>query len=545
MGQAQRSGLPVDRLPANTYAYFAWHGQAALLKGAPNNNLVKLWNDPDFLSLRKLLSQSLAGSGSAASDKSLPQADQDAIMDVLSGAGVVGAAGTFDLASLLAPGPAKKAKDSDFFMIWDASGKEAQWKRVDQLFASRATDKPAVTSMTLRGVQASRSETASRVSFSGMAGTWRIEAGRQALFEDLVARFQGSGTGAGLGQGALYQAGMKFRAESPVAEFAFKMPDFNAPAGPQAGPFDIPALLKAMHIDRLQGLVGSVGLSGTGTQMRTAIVGDTSAGSLFDLWGASSTTFGTLAAAPVGFSYSGTKIDLGAFYRTVRAALKTALPPDQFANVEMVEGMAAAQTNMPLVDLLSQIEEFATVSPLDAIATDLDKVMFAVRIKQPADLLALIRKTIGSELSADTTEGGITYLTMAGGPTAMNIAIGPQLLVIAPSKDTAKQAMARAAAGGTQPGSLAADAGFKQSRALFPAALTSLSYSDMSKFPWQAFFTTMGAALPSQAKPDAAASKTAEDVLQMMPKLLARYLHATSSASWKSAGGIFAEVRIQ
>ena len=59
-GAAQR-GLPVDRLPANTYAVAIWHGQAAVAKGLATNNLLRLWNDPEFLSTRKSVAESFAG----------------------------------------------------------------------------------------------------------------------------------------------------------------------------------------------------------------------------------------------------------------------------------------------------------------------------------------------------------------------------------------------------------------------------------------------------------------------------------------------------
>jgi hypothetical protein len=546
-GQAQRV-QPIDRLPANTYAVLIWHGQAAISKGAATNNLVRLWNDPDFLSVRQIFSQAIAGSGPGASPgsgKGLSKADQDAMVDVMASPGVVGAAGALDLGRMFDSASAGAAsKDSDIFIIWDAAGKEAQWRRIDEL-AQNPSQPATVTNVKLKGIDVRISETEKRMAYSGMVGPWRVEAGRQALFEDLVGRLQSTSAPAtSLVQSPLYTESQRFRADNTLVEFLVKMPDTKTIKSTPGEPFNVAAFMQGLHLDRVRGFVGSIGLAGTGTQMRSALVGDTTVGSLFDLFGASTTTFGTLPAAPSGYSYSASKLDFGAFYRTVRAALKGAMAPDQFGNLEMMEGMVAAEMQMPLADLLGAIEEVASITPADAVSTDFARVIFALRLKRTSDFIALFKKSMGEMISAEATEGATTYLTLTSPVGALHVAAGPQLLVVAPTRELARAAMTRAAAAGPQPGSLAADAGFQKGRALFPPALTSLAYSDMTKLPWQTLFGELTSAVPASATSGPAGDKLAADLVRLLPPLMAKYLKSSSSAGWKTPAGMFFEGRI-
>jgi hypothetical protein len=545
VGRAQRV-LPIDRLPSNTYAVMIWHGQTAIAKGASTNNLVRLWNDPDFTSVRQIFSQALAGSGpDAASNKGLSKADQDAMLDAMANPGIVGAAGAVDLGAIFDEAKTGvKSKDSDVFIIWDGAGKEAQWKRIDAL--AQNPSKPAtITNVKLKGIDVRVSETDTRMSYTGTVGPWRVEAGRQALFEDLVGRLQAAtAPSTSLIQSALYTESQRFRADNTLAEFLVKMPDTKTIKSTPGEAFNVAAFMQGLRMDRVRGFVGSIGLAGSGTQMRGALVGDTTPGGIFDMFGASTTTFGTLPAAPVGYSYNASKIDLGAFYRTVRAALKGAMPPDQFGNLEMMEGMVAAEMQMSLADLLGSIEEVATITPADAVSSDFQRVMFALRLKKTSDFIALFKKSLGEMISAESTEGGTTYLTLTSPIGALHVAAGPQLLVVAPTRELARGAMTRAAAATPQPGSLAADAGFQKGRALYPPALTSLAYSDMTKIPWQSFLGELTSAMPDSAKGDPTRERLAGDLVRLLPPLMAKYLKSSSSAGWKTPGGVFFEGRI-
>lgn len=546
IGRAQRV-LPMDRLPANTYAAVIWHGQAAIAKGASTNNLVRLWNDPDFLSVRQIFSQALTGSGpDTPSGKGLTKADQDAMLDAMASPGIVGAAGALDLSRMFdeSAKAGSGSKDSDIFLIWEAAGKEAVWKRIDDL--ARNPSKPAtITHVKLRGIDVRVSETETRMSYSGAVGPWRVEAGRQALFEDLVSRLQASTAPAtSLVQSALYTESQKFRADNTLAEFLLRMPDTKTIKSTPGESFNIPAFMQGLRLDRVRGVIGSIGLAGSGTQMRSAIVGDTTPGSVFDLFGASTPTFGTLPAAPAGYSYNASKLDLGAFYRTLRGALKGAMAPDQFGNLEMMEGMVAAEMQMSLGDLLGSIEEMASITPADAVSSDFQRVIFALRLKKTSDFINLFKKAMGEMISAEAAEGGNTYLTLTSPIGALHVAASPQLLVVAPTRDLARAAMTRAAAAAPQPGSLAADAAFQKSRALFPAALTSFAYSDMTKLPWQTLLGEITSAMPESSKSDPASEKLAGDLVRLLPPLMAKYLKSSSSAGWKTPGGIFFEGRI-
>jgi hypothetical protein len=545
IGRAQRT-LPIDRLPANTYAVLIWHGQAAIAKGAATNNLVRLWNDPDFLSVRRLLSEAFADSGKSDAPggaKPMSKADQDAMLDLMTNPGIIGAAGTPDLGKLFdgAAKDAAKAAESDYFIVWDTTGKEAQWRRLDAREPSTPTK---TTNLKVKGIDVRRSESEKDISFSAAVGSWHIETGRQAVLEDLVERLQAtSAPASSFVQSPLYAEAQRFRADNVLAEFVVKMPDLSTVKSTPGESFNVTALLRGLKLERVRGFVGSLGMAGSATQMRSALLGDTSTGSIFDLFGSSTTAFGTLPAAPAGYAYNATKLDFGAFYRTVRAAMKSAMPPDQFGNLEMVEGMVAAEMQMPLADLLASIEEVATIKPVGAESTDFSKVMFAVRLKRTSDLLALMKKSVGEMIAGETVEGGTTYFSLAMGPTgALHVAAGPQLLVVAPTRELARAAMTRAAASTPQPGSLAADTGFQKGRALFPPALTSLAYSDMGQTGWQALFSELSVAMPESTDPSR--GRLAAELFRVLPPLLTKYLRTSSSAGWKTPAGVFFEGRI-
>ena len=144
------------------------------------------------------------------------------------------------------------------------------------MFDRRAKDAPVVSAVKLQGVSATRKESPKSVSFRAEVGSWRVEAGRQSLMEDLISRLQGGAAPAGgFMQSALYQGARKFSADNPVAEFFVKIPDVTTMKAPPVGGFDVAAVLRGLHLERMQGFVGSIGLSGAGTQVRTAILGDT------------------------------------------------------------------------------------------------------------------------------------------------------------------------------------------------------------------------------------------------------------------------------
>ncbi len=550
-GLAQRA-LPVDRLPADTYAFAVWHGAAALAKAQPTNNLVQLWNDPDFSALRRTLtdwlvavSQTAAGEGAPAPP--LTQADLDAAIDLGNCPAIIGFAGRLDLSRLIDSLDQTTAKpaESDLFAIMDATGKEEQYRRFSDAVAARAGSRQAVTTVAIKGVSVTRRTQPDSVSFEAALGPWRISAGRQSVIEDLIGRLQASGAPPdAVTQTAFYQAAGTFRAPNPILEYYVRMPDLTSIKAPSAGPFNVTALLQNLHLDRIQGLAGSIGLSGAGATLRNAILGNTSPGSLFDLFGASTTSLATLPAAPAGSSYSASRLDLGAFYRTVRAALKSALAADAFANVEMAEQMVSAETQMTLPDLFALIEEVATVVPVDRAATDFASQMFVLKVRRPQDLLAVLRQAAGPLVSSETAEGGTTFMSLNLDTTMLHLAVTPQFFIVAPTRDTAREAIARAAAPSPPAGSLAADAGFQRSRKEFPASLTSLAYSDMSKFPWQTFFEAFDAALSSQAGRETPLKSPPPSIGRTIAGLLQRHLRTSASASWKAPAGVFFDMRV-
>jgi hypothetical protein len=180
-----------------------------------------------------------------------------------------------------------------------------------------------------------------------------------------------------------------------------------------------------------------------------------------------------------------------------------------------------------------------SAEPLN-IGSKPDLVLLPVR--QPAELLQLIRVPLASFIVKETHEGDTTFLTLTTGlvigtnekqttkPT-YTIAVTPQMLLASPQEKLIRDAMARLASSGTPAGTLATDPDFLKARALLPASVNGFSYVDLSKVDW----TAISKAFKEGAAKSAEKSGAPIDV--DVPAVLARYLHFWISGSWKDTEG--------
>ena len=106
--------------------------------------------------------------------------------------------------------------------------------------------------------------------------------------------------------------------------------------------FDTGAFFRALHLERIHLLCGGIDLAAPTAGLRAAILGDTSPGSLFDLFGANTSSFPTLAAAPPGSSINISRLDLGAVVSTVVNAMTAATGPEGAPRVQMIAGLVSA-----------------------------------------------------------------------------------------------------------------------------------------------------------------------------------------------------------
>jgi hypothetical protein len=307
-------------------------------------------------------------------------------------------------------------------------------------------------------------------------------------------------------------------------------------------------------VERMRAVTASLNPTGTTTRLRIALLGDTSPGSLFDFFGESSTTFATLAATPAAASYSAFRFDLAALYQTVRTGLKAGLTPEQSGNIELMEGGVSTQMNMTLPEILALLSgEFAVITT--GTNPDLtESSMFALKISKPEEVLRLARLLLGSSITNEESEGEVTYLAVATPYTDSKTGaqrkrfyyagVSSHSMVVGPRKVQVKQGVARMAASGpAQAGTLGADAQFQRVRAQLPPALSGLSYTDMTKYPWGTFVEALLKEI--QSKPGQDKSGPSPETIQGLPQLLGKYLHAVAGGWWKDRNGVFTESFIE
>jgi len=298
-----------------------------------------------------------------------------------------------------------------------------------------------------------------------------------------------------------------------------------------------------------------VALTRQGEHARGLILGDTSAGGIFDLFGANRSHFDTLDLAPASahsyFSYS---FDLPATYKLARAVAIAGLPEQQASMVQMVEGVAAMQVGMPLADALALSSgEFATIQ-LDPTSTPLSQI-YAVSISNPEKVSMVIHKIGSNSYEEASNENGITlFKSKSAAPASTNstdpavptyLAVTPHFLLYATDKQAlTKAAQSDFASRSAGRASLLDSPEISSLRAILPKELLGLSVTDYTHYDWAAELTK---SIDQSEKSDA--SKLSPEDVQFFDslkkfnasKLGKMMLRRSVDGWWKDADGIHYE----
>lgn len=514
-----------DRLPADTWMLVAWHGAAAANQVRATNPVMRLWDDPKFVSKREeLLKRFLdeVAAGRKEGDEPFTREDLDDIISLLENPGVLGMTGD-PFAELLGGG-----EKVHFFLVYNKAGKSEIVAKLKQ--KEKPKPNAEVSTYTFHGVEIKKTVTTTlpeptqpkepkepqageqeqepeaeppqpkvSYSFEASLGDHELMADNQEVMETLITRLQAkTGAAESLLQDAVYQRAQRFRAEGAMAEVFVRLPDFNRLPYPPTPQMDIKAFVRELHLERLHGLWLSTGLGKDRFLMRAALLGDTAPGSILDVIGNNVRDFQTLAAAPQAGSFGALHMDLPALYGTLLRAAKAGLPPEQAASADMIDGMVMMQTGMPLTELLALFTgEFGFVDTGEGqIAEVLPNVML-IPVTKSEPVLGLLRTLAGQYIQSEETLSGATVLTMGSPGTAEKdgtaaegkpfyVAVAPNLLVVSPGLTQLKDVLARTAAGSAAPaGSLAADATFQAARKTLPVEINGITYADWSRIPWE------------------------------------------------------------
>ena len=558
--QAARAQAPLEpsQLPQRTLFYLIWRGTPA-----PNertaNSLLALWDDPDFASVRSALAAGmLASSDKQSSQPKLTPEELGDFASLLENSFTLGyIQDPRERRSATGPAAAKPPTWDGMFFVYNRVGKEAILAKAILRLRSAAKETPRISQVTLAGLPVLKIESKTSSSFWAENGTYAVGAGEAEVMEEILSRLENkSPQAASLAQSATYQESQPV-AGSGALEFFLRVPDLKGliPAS-NPGPFPVQKLLDAARLDAVHSIAGHVTLDGARTHVQAAILGDTTAGTPFDIWANGQSAPASLAFAPAeAISYNVAHLNLLGIYGAVQRIAGAAFPTGPQGNAGLLDMMAQQRLGMPLSNALGLFTgEFASMQTSPSL--DPAKQVFFFSIRNKPETLKLLRALLGDRVASERNEGDATLLkiSLSGNQTSagvaqwnfFQVAVTPEMVIAASSIDTLRETLAYRAKALPTAG-LAGVPQFQANRGTAPANLIGLSYFDFQKVDWQAAkdHWLQDGKKPQIAKGVAGRGTTSTNpstipdwVSQINVQALSRHLHTSWSVSWKDAKGI-------
>lgn len=546
--------LAPGALPQNTIFYLLWRGApAASARNA--NHLLSLWDDPDFAPVRSALAENLLNNSDkkspAKAAQQLAPEEVAQISSLLENSFLIGYLGEPSRAARgAASTEAAARKWNGFFLVYDRTGKEELLEKT--IFKLRSSEKelPKISVISLAGISALKIERKSSSTYWAENGKYAISANEPAVFENLATMLKGTAPAATLAQAAAYQEAQPI-VGSGLLEFFLRVPDIkdlvppSDPNAPQAQ-----TVLNALKLDSIHSFCGHLTLEGARTRISGAILGDTSPGTLFDVWEEDQAAPVSLAYVPPdAVHYQESHFSLLALYKAVKRGFQASAKPGQEGMADLIESMVQTRLGMPLPDALGLLSgEFASVQRDPALDPKGQTYFVGIRDKQAS--LKLIRTMLGDRISSERNEGDATYVKFSLGGSQGSagvmqwnffyLAVTPNLILASKRREVLSQQIAQRSTAAALP------APFQAARAQFPERLNGMSFFDFQKLDWQALKdkwiadSAKTAATLQGGRSGAARDSAAPPawLLQLNPQVLPRHLHTTTSASWKDSKGV-------
>ena len=551
---AQTSSIP-DRLPANTLFYAHWRGMSTVTNAEKTNHVVQLFEDPQFAlgraAILKSFRNSIAKNGPATSEPEMAE-----VLSLLDNPAVIGL--------VLNPAPTK-ASASDpavppvgFFVVYDAHGKTALVEKMRAANIASGKEVPTVMSYDFQGTKVEARATGTDVSYTALTPKYYFLADQKVVIEDLIARFGATAKPAdSVNQLPEYQSIRSFVSPDATIEFFARVPNLEKTLSPEQLAKPGAKMALALHLDRIHVFGGSVTFSGEAARFRGAMLGDTSAGTIFDFAGASGSSFVTQPVVNPGPIFIISRFNFAAIYQLVRAAAQPSLTPQQAAGLEMYEKMAQGFLGMSVTDALQLFTgEIASQTAYADDGADLET--YAVSIQRPQDVLRILHAVGGGFLVGEDTSGDTTFLDLAYPYTDPKtgqkrrdfyyVAVTPNMIFTAPRKAAIREAMARlnAKSDAKSATGLPANPEFPTLRSVLPEKLSGLSAVDLTQIPWDKIIERRSQQMAEAAKNSTPPSPPNTDWLQeIKPAVLTRHVHIGISGWWKDSSGIYFDSYVQ
>jgi hypothetical protein len=563
---AQRSSVSLDPtlLPGRTIFYLAWHG-APSPDVRQANAVMSLWDDPDSADLRNSFIQSVLSDTKKQNGKSpLTKEELNEYASLLDNSFIIGYLPR--PADLPAPKPATTPSSkatpattppawNGLFFVYDRTGKEAILSRGVLRMRGSETDIPKLTNLTVAGVPAMKIERKTSVTYWTEAGKYAVSASELPVLEEILDRLAGTSKGASLAESASYLEAKPllsggivevFLRISQISDLATE----SASSNPQ-----VQALVKNLKLDSLHLLAGHLSLEGAKTRVQGAILGDTSPGTLFDIWADGKTNPDAMSfLSPNTISFNASEINFLGIYKV----LKQAFSQGASGSPQMVDALeSAAQTRlgMSLTDALS-LTSGEVSSIQDNPALDASQQIRILGIRNKPDAMKLLRTIEDDKITSEHNEGTTTYMKVSLGGTQgsagvaqwnfYHLAMTPDFLLGATKSEPLHTLLAQQAAN-SNPG---VPKDILTVRSKFPEKLNGFSYFDFQKVDWPAardkWIAEAKAAAAKTTPKDGANSgsnpdngkKLSDWLATVNPAVFPRHLHSMTGASWKDGKGV-------
>ena len=550
--------LEPSQMSPRTVFYLIWRG-APSPDARKANSLLALWDDPDFTPVRSALAANLFGHSKekSAEQKLSPEEIQEfaSLLENSFTVGYLKEPAKHAASNAAAPANVKAPAWNGMFFVYDRTGKEALIAKAILRLRAQQKEMPQISQITLAGVPVLKAESKNGVTYWADAGKYAVSAGEGTVMEEILGRLGRKPSAASsLAQSAAYQEAQPL-AGSGILEFFVRIPELKDLAtDSKTGPLQVRPLLDAIRLDAVHSLSGHVTFEGPRTRLRATIFGDTSPGTLFDIWSAGQSSPASLALVPAdAVSYTTGQVNLPGIYDTVKRIARAAFPQAQQGNSDFLDSVAQQRLGMPLQDALGLLTgEFASMETSPSM--DTEKQVYFLGLRNKPETLKLMRTLFSDRLASERNEGNVTYLKLSlGGNQSsagvaqwhfFNLAVTPDLILGASRTEALREVLANRGKGAAFPG-LASVPQFRTGRAQFPENLTGLGYFDFQKVDWQALKDRLvedtkknSLANGADSSQKAAAGKASDWLVQVNPQVLSRHLHYSSSASWKDSKGI-------
>src|ERR1700738_507860 len=259
-----QSSLDPAQLPSRTLFYFLWRGTPPP-ESRKKNALLSLWDDPEFAPVRSALFQSMtANSSKETPSTALSSEEAIEYSTLLDNAFLIGFMGE--------PKPHR-------------SGKEALLAKALLRSRAQGNEIPKLTPFLVAGIPALKSETKSGSAYWAETGKFAVSAKERSVFEEILTRVAGKSTDSfTLAQNTYYQEAIPTLGKGFIETFLRvgdlrEIIDTSAPSNAQ-----VATILDAVKLNSLHSLAFHVSLEGARTRVQGSLLGDTSKGTLFDIF---------------------------------------------------------------------------------------------------------------------------------------------------------------------------------------------------------------------------------------------------------------------